>query len=168
MYFLLPSRGPSSTQRGYDCRSKRICPSRRQEAHTARSCTYHPRLVERTRQRLCLRSRRSLQPSNGVSIWLTTIDAVRVHVQRHNAAGPSTKRRAKLIGCPMARDSREASLSTFFSNRSANLSMIAARLAPAVSRHFGKAALAAETALSMSASEATWTLSVTRDSSLGL
>lgn len=58
--------------------------------------------------------------------------------------------------------------STFFSSKSANLSIIAPLFAPAVAFHPGRAALAAATALSTSASDATWTLSDTTESSLGL
>ena len=74
---------------------------------------------------------------------------------------------ATLMGWPIAADSKRASLSTFASRREANFSIMAARLWPAVSRHDGKAFFAAATAESMSFSLATWTLSVTRESSEG-
>lgn len=72
------------------------------------------------------------------------------------------------MGCPIAILSNFASFSEFFSNKSANLFMYAARLCPAVSRHAGNAAFAASTAASTSFSLATWTLSVIWESSSGL
>ena len=58
--------------------------------------------------------------------------------------------------------------SALASRRSANLSINFARCASGVDDQLGKAAFAAATARSTSASEATWTLSVTTVSSLGL
>lgn len=75
---------------------------------------------------------------------------------------------AKVMGWPMAAHSRAAMRGACDSRRVANLSMVAARLEPGSAHHCGKAFLAAATAASTSCSDATWTLSVTSSSVLGL
>jgi hypothetical protein len=72
------------------------------------------------------------------------------------------------MGCPMAILSSLASSSMFSSSKSANLFMHAARCAPVNFFHGPlKAALAANTAASISSGPATWTSSVTLSSVAG-
>src|SRR5215472_15719428 len=75
---------------------------------------------------------------------------------------------ARVIGWPMEAHSRAAIRDACDSRSVANLSMLEARLRPGNVHHCGKAFLAAATAASMSCSDATWTLSVTSSSVLGL
>jgi hypothetical protein len=73
------------------------------------------------------------------------------------------------MGCPMLFDSHSANISTFLSTRSANLSITRLRcVAVHVLHSPWKAERAAATAVSTSATDATWMPSATREASWGL
>ena len=146
-------------------RSRHRCRRIHREAHTAQSYTRHP-LQGTALQQSCPSSRRSLSRDKH---QLSHVSVSTLHLHLKISADIFTQNRATFRGIPIALVSRGAMSFACFSIRSAIFCMAAALWTPVHLDHGPlKAASAASTAASTSASPATWMPSATSDSSSGL